>query len=97
MLYPALLKERSKAVVYGSGRPTSTIPSGFIRQATTLQFFIVYLLTEGERARALRGIDAMLRAGTLQHHIGPRFALDQIVEAHEAVEAGSSGNVIVEP
>jgi NADPH2:quinone reductase len=39
----------------------------------------------------------MLRAGTLQHHIGPHFPLDRIVEAHEAVEAGSTGNVIVEP
>jgi NADPH2:quinone reductase len=97
MKYPTLLKERGKAVVYGSGGPTSTIPSVFIRQATTLQFFIVYMLNELERARALRGIDAMLRAGTLQHHIGPRFSLDRIVAAHEAVEAGSNGNVIVEP
>jgi len=97
MAYPTLLKERGKAVVYGSGGPTSTIPSAFIRQATTLQFFIVYMLDELERSRALRSIDAMLRAGTLQHHIGPRFPLDRIVEAHEAVEAGSNGNVIVEP
>jgi NADPH2:quinone reductase len=96
MAYPTLLKERGKAVVYGSGGPTSTIPSVFIRQATTLQFFIVYMLNELERSRALRGIDAMLRAGTLQHHIGPKFSLDQIVDAHEAVEAGANGNVIVE-
>jgi len=97
MKYPTLLKERAKSIVYGSGAPQSTIPSAFIRQATTLQFFIVYMLSEGERARALRGLDAMMRAGTLLHHVGPRFPLERIVDAHEAVEAGSNGNVIVEP
>jgi len=97
MQYPTLLKERGKAVVYGSGAPTATIPSIFIRQATTLEFFIVYMLTADERARAIGAIDAMMLAGRLQHHIGPCFPLDRIVEAHECVEAGSNGNVIVEP
>ena len=96
MSYPALLEERGKAVVYGSGAPEMKIPSAFIRQATTLEFFIVYMLREQERVRAIAGIDAMLRAGTLQHHIGERFPLERIVEAHERVEAGSNGNVIVE-
>jgi NADPH2:quinone reductase len=97
MQYPTLLKERGKAVVYGSGAPTATIPSIFIRQATTLEFFIVYMLTADDRARAIGAIDAMMLAGRLQHHIGPCFPLDRIVEAHECVEAGSNGNVIVEP
>jgi NADPH2:quinone reductase len=97
MSYPALLKERGKAVIYGSGAAEMKIPSAFIRQATTLEFFIVYMLTADERTRAIGALDAMMLAGTLQHHIGERFPLDRIVEAHEAVEAGSNGNVIVEP
>jgi len=96
MAYPTLLKEHGKAVVYGSGAPEIRIPAAFIRQATTLEFFIVYELSMDERVRALMGLDAALRSG-LQHHIGERFPLERIVEAHEAVEAGSNGNVIVEP
>ena len=29
--------------------------------------------------------------GTLTHHVGPRFGLDEIVAAHEAVESGVWG------
>ncbi len=96
MSYPALLKEHGKAVVYGSGAAEMRIPGAFVRQSTTLEFFIVYELLAHERARALAGLDTALRTG-LHHHIGERFPLERIVDAHEAVEAGSNGNVIVEP
>ena len=35
-------------------------------------------------------------AGHLAHTIGARFPLDQIVSAHEAVEAGAFGNEVIE-
>jgi NADPH2:quinone reductase len=95
MSIPKLLKERGKVVVYGSGAPEIRIPA-LIRYATTIEFIYVYKLSEPERARAEAGLDAMMRAGTLQHHIGKHFPLDQIVEAHECVEAGSNGNVILD-
>jgi NADPH2:quinone reductase len=45
----------------------------------------------------LTQLTALLKAGQLQHSIGPRFSLDQIVQAHETVEAGQSlGNVVVD-
>jgi NADPH2:quinone reductase len=94
--YPDLLVEHGKAVVYGSGAPQITIPGAFIRQSTTLQFFIVYQLREAERAGAVAAIDSMLNAGQLKHLIGERFPLDRIVEAHETVERGSVGNVVLE-
>ena len=38
----------------------------------------------------------MLEAGTLIHTIARRYALDDIVAAHEAVESGAVlGNVVV--
>ena len=96
MSYPSLLKEHGKAVVYGSGAPEIRIPAAFIRQSTILEFFIVYELRADERARAFAGLNDALYVG-IQHHIGERFPLERIVDAHEAVEAGSNGNVIVEP
>jgi NADPH:quinone reductase-like Zn-dependent oxidoreductase len=38
----------------------------------------------------------MLTAGQLQHTLLPAFPLDQVVQAHELVEAGQSiGNVVL--
>jgi NADPH2:quinone reductase len=96
MSYPGLLAEYGKAVIYGSGAPAATIPAAFIRWSTTLQFFIVYQLRADERAAAIAGIDALLRAGTLDHGEIRRFPLERIVEAHEAVERGSLGNVVLD-
>jgi NADPH2:quinone reductase len=94
--YPGLLAEHGKAVVYGSGAPTAQIPSAFIRWSTTLQFFIVYELRAAERAAAIAGIDAMLRANSLDHGEIRRFSLHDVAAAHEAVEQGSLGNVVLE-
>ena len=96
LTYPDLLAEHGKAVVYGSGSPTAVIPASFIRWSTTLQFFIVYRLCELQRAAAIAGIDVMLRANVLDHGDVRRFAFDRVVEAHEAVESGSFGNVILD-
>jgi NADPH2:quinone reductase len=94
--YPGLLAEYGKAVVYGSGAATAQIPSAFIRWSTTLQFFIVYQLHPQERADAIAGLDAMLRANRLDHGDIRRFPLERVVEAHQAVESGSIGNVILD-
>jgi NADPH2:quinone reductase len=94
--YPELLMEYGKAVVYGSGAPTAQIPSAFIRWSTTLQFFIVYELRQAERAAAIAGIEAMLRTNSLDHGDIRRFPFEAVVEAHEVVESGSLGNVVIE-
>ena len=94
--YPGLLAEYGKAVVYGSGAGVAQIPSTFIRWSTTLQFFIVYQLRADERGAAISGIDAMLRANSLDHGDIRRFPFSRVVEAHEAVEAGGLGNVVLD-
>jgi NADPH2:quinone reductase len=95
MTYPDLLAEHGKAVVYGSGAPPIEIPA-FVPHSTTLQFMLVYTLTAPQRAAALAALERLLVAGSLQHAIGERFPLARIAEAHERVEAGSLGNVIVD-
>ena len=95
MTYPDLLRDHGKAVVYGSGAPPIAIPS-FIPTSTTLQFILVYTLTQPQRDRATAALTALLEKGRLRHAIGPHFPLDRIAEAHEAVEAGSLDNVIVD-
>jgi NADPH2:quinone reductase len=64
--------------------------------SVTLKLFLVYDLTPTQRNEALTGLSQALQQGTWQHVVGERFALDQVAQAHEAVEQGRSlGNVVV--
>lgn len=96
-LLPHVLKPRGQAVVYGVG-PDVSIPGSFCLQNTIrLQFFLVYELDEAERAAGIATITDMLADGKLVHHLGPEFALDDIVAAHEAMEAAATGKIVVRP
>ncbi len=95
MTYPALLKPHGKAVVYGTGAGSIELPS-LIPFATSIEFIYVYALTKEQRERYVPALTKLLTDGTLKHAIGQRFPLEQIVQAHEAVEAGAFGNVVVD-
>jgi NADPH2:quinone reductase len=95
MTYPQIAMHRGKAVVYGSGAPPIELPV-LIPTAMTLEFIYVYTLTAEQRATYIPALTTIMEAGTLKHLIGEHFPLEQIVAAHEAVEAGAFGNVIVD-
>lgn len=93
-----VLAEHGRFVCYGSndrGR-TPVNFAAWLPRSLSLHFFLVYELTPQQRQRAIDGVQALLAADALRHHIGPRFALDDIVAAHEAVERGAFGKVIVD-
>ncbi len=49
-----------------------------------------------ERERATAEITRMLERGELIHNVAQSFDLDDIVAAHEAVEAGKAlGNIVI--
>jgi NADPH2:quinone reductase len=93
----AVLKPKGSVIIYGTSNPQATIPAGFgIPNETKYQFFIVYELNRAERERAVSAITSALERGTLKHRIANKtFPLADIVAAHEAVEKGSIGNVVV--
>jgi NADPH2:quinone reductase len=94
-LIPSVLRPKGSVIVYGTGLEAA-IPSFFcLVNSVTLQFFLVYQLDARERERAIAGINRMLEQGRLKNRIGPTFPLDEIAAAHEAVERGTIGNVIV--
>jgi NADPH:quinone reductase-like Zn-dependent oxidoreductase len=46
--------------------------------------------------RAMEQLTALLSGNRLTHNIGERFTLDEIVQAHVAVESGKTlGNIIL--
>ena len=94
-LIPAVLRPKGSVIIYGTG-PEATIPSFFcLSNSILLQFFLVYQLDADERERAATGITQALAAGKLVNRVGPTFPLADIAAAHEAVERGTIGNVIV--
>jgi NADPH2:quinone reductase len=93
-LIPSVLRPKGRVIVYGTGAE-ATIPAAYcLVNSISLQFFLVYELDAAERAAALAGIADALP--WLKHRIAePTYMLEQITEAHEAVERGTIGNVVV--
>jgi NADPH2:quinone reductase len=62
----------------------------------TLRFVLLYGIPDEAKDRAVADITAALAAGALTELPVTKFPLDQIVAAHEAVEAGIAGKVLIE-
>lgn len=68
----------------------------FLLKNVTVRFVLIYLVSAEAHRAAARDITAHLEARRLRHSIARRFTLDQIVAAHEAMEAGHlNGKAIV--
>ena len=74
----------------------STTVAPLIAKNLQFKFFIVYHLTAVDRQRAQGALQHMLERNQLAHRICDRYALHDIVAAHERVESGKAiGNVVV--
>jgi NADPH:quinone reductase len=62
----------------------------------TLRFVLLYGIPDDAKDRAVADITTALAAGALTELPVTKFPLDQIVAAHEAVEAGIAGKVLIE-
>ena len=94
-LMPTVLRPKGSVVVYGTGAE-ATIPAFFcLTNSVSLRFFLVYQLDAEQRARAVAGITRALEQGALTSRVGPTFPLAETAAAHEAVEQGTIGNVII--
>jgi NADPH2:quinone reductase len=85
-------------VVYGSGRPDIAVPFfPAILKNVRVRFFIVYNLTREDRQAAIAQLTEWLARGQLAHNVALRLPLEQIAQAHEAVERGTAlGNVVLD-
>jgi NADPH2:quinone reductase len=96
-LLPGVLRPKGSVIIYGTGGTEAKIPSTFcLTNSITLRYFLVYELDAAERARTVAAINHALAKGRLINRVAkPTYALNDIVAAHEAVENGSIGNVVV--
>lgn len=73
----------------------------FMRKNVTYRFVLVYTVPEDAKERAVRDVSAAVEAGALS--VGAeaglplhRFPLERTADAHDAVEAGAVGKVLID-
>lgn len=99
LLTHGVLAPHGTLVCYGSNT-YGDIPIPFrelLFSSISLRFFLVYDLSPADREGAITGLTTLMESGKLSHSIGARFPLEDIAQAHEAVEGGKLiGNVILD-
>ncbi len=98
LLGKGALAPHGTLVCYGSNA-MGDVPLPFrdlLFRGLTLRFFVVYELQPADRYAAIAELGVLLQQNALTTKIAARYPLDRIVEAHEAVEQGAFGNVVLE-
>lgn len=92
-----VLKVGGTIATYASqADPTPTLPFYDLMYKSIVIRHVLTFQVSGELLqRALDDISRWLAAGELKHHIGAQFQLAETMSAHQAVEAGTFGKVLV--
>ncbi|MEK9969812.1 MAG: NADPH:quinone reductase [Ferrovibrio sp.] len=98
LLAKGVLAAHGTLVCYGSNAMGDVaLPfRDLLFRGLNLRFFVVYELLPTDRQAAIDELALLLQKNALKTMIAARFPLDQIVAAHEAVEKGAFGNVVLE-
>lgn len=56
---------------------------------------LVFIMPDGAKDLAIRDISSWLLNDRIKHHINDTYSLDDMVKAHEAVEGGAYGKVLI--
>jgi NADPH2:quinone reductase len=94
-LIPVVLRPKGKVIVYGTGAEATLPAVGCLFSSVQLSFFLIYQLDAQAREQVVTGITHALEQRRVVARIGPVFPLAEAATAHEAVERGTIGNVIV--
>jgi NADPH2:quinone reductase len=65
-------------------------------KSAAARFVLVFMMPEAAKQKAVADISGWLEGRQLRHYIARRFPLEEPVAAHEAVERGPIGNVVLE-
>lgn len=97
-MYGRILAPEGTAIIYGTEDLMASVPAGqFIPRGAILKWFIVYELSDQARDAGVADLNKMLAAGALTTTIAARYPLDDIVAAHEMVQAAKHiGNVVLD-
>jgi len=96
--YPAIVRPHGRVVVYGMTAPETTLPALWMMQnSVSLLPFLIYEISDADRAAGLAEVNRLMEAGRLQHTVAQQLPLDRIADAHDIVERGETmGNVVLD-
>ena len=96
--YPAVLLPHATVVIYGMSANETTLPALWLMQnSVTLRLFLIYDISEADRAAGITELTDLLKQGRLVHTVVRRLPLEEIAEAHDIVERGEAiGNVVLD-
>ncbi len=80
-----------------TGVPTSLDLGLFMSRNVVLRAVLIYTIPRPALRQAVDGVSRALREGALSELPLHRFELDRIADAHDAVEGGAIGKVLVDP
>jgi NADPH2:quinone reductase len=81
---------------YANGKPTEFPARAFMTKNVTLHFVLVYTMPKEALRQAIDDVSSALDEGMLSELPAHRYPLEQIADAHDAVEGGAVGKVFVE-
>lgn len=93
----AVLRPHGSIVTYASEAADPVLPTRRLMTANQrVEYVLVYTLTPSQLAHAVADITSALTDGALHQLPTTRFALADVAAAHDAVEAGAVGKVLVD-
>lgn len=92
-----VLASNGVLAIYAAGvGPQPPVPLQFKASNITVRFVLVYDMPEPAKEAAVREITQLLEGRKLRHLSGPHFPLEAAREAHQAVEGGAIGKVVLD-
>ncbi len=69
---------------------------GLAYKSLTMRFILVFMMPEAAKRQATAELTRWLEEGALRHYIARRFPLAEAAAAHERMEAGAIGNLVLD-
>ncbi|MQA75202.1 MAG: zinc-binding dehydrogenase [Solirubrobacterales bacterium] len=92
----AVCGEHASIAAYANGGSVKLAVRELMVRNLNVRFVLVYTMPEPALALAVSEVSEALAAGALSELPAHRFTLDRIAAAHDAVEAGAVGKVLVD-
>ena len=94
---PALRPGATIATYASQAAPEPTLPFyQLLYKSITVRHVLAFQIPVDAKRSAIADIDRWMREEALTHHVGERFPMSRVIEAHEAVEAGAFGKVVLD-
>ena len=92
-----VLRGNGVLALYSAGAALQPpVPLQFKASNITVRFVLVYDMPEPAKRAAVQEITQLLEGGKLRHLAGPHFPLESVRQAHQAVEGGAIGKVVLD-